>query len=202
MAQRKPNLSAWGLAAMLVMVVLAGSTHLAWPDAGYGRAPGPFSDVPPGHSAFNAVSYMAEQGLALGYPDGLYRGERPMTRYEVAAVIYRPFQHLLTRDPAITDWPRMPALGPPVKDVPASHWAASAATSLQELGIIAGYPDATFRGDRPITERECGLLLARLREYAHARRQRGKERTPAHPQPRLEADITTVRGSSRKVMER
>ena len=49
----------------------------------------PFSDVPQDHWAYDAVQMLEEKGLVEGYPDGLFRGERPMTRYEMAMVVAR-----------------------------------------------------------------------------------------------------------------
>ena len=39
-----------------------------------------------------------------------------------------------------------------MKDVPDEHWAASAVYDLIKLGVTRGYPDGTFRGNRPITD--------------------------------------------------
>ncbi len=46
-------------------------------------------DVPSGHWAEDAVTKLVNSGLIEGYPDGTYKGERPMTRYEYAMVIAR-----------------------------------------------------------------------------------------------------------------
>jgi len=50
---------------------------------------GPLSDVPQGHWAYDAVSQLVKDGLIVGYPDGLFKGNRPMTRYEAAVLTYR-----------------------------------------------------------------------------------------------------------------
>jgi len=50
---------------------------------------GPLSDVPEGHWAYDAVSQLVKDGLIVGYPDGLFKGNRPMTRYEAAVLTYR-----------------------------------------------------------------------------------------------------------------
>ena len=51
-----------------------------------------FPDVPKGHWAYGYVKYLADRGYVIGYPDGLFKGDRTMTRYEYAAVIYRALQ--------------------------------------------------------------------------------------------------------------
>ena len=49
-------------------------------------AANPFSDVPAGHWAYDAVSKLAAEGVIEGYPGGTYGGDRLMTRYEMAQI--------------------------------------------------------------------------------------------------------------------
>ncbi|MDU2095314.1 MAG: ESPR-type extended signal peptide-containing protein [Negativicoccus succinicivorans] len=48
-----------------------------------------FPDVPENHWAYEYVNGLREQGIVEGYPDGTFGGDRSMTRYEIAAVLYR-----------------------------------------------------------------------------------------------------------------
>ncbi len=52
-------------------------------------AANPFSDVSESDWAYQAVSDLSDQGIVEGYPDGTFKGERNMTRYELAQVIAR-----------------------------------------------------------------------------------------------------------------
>ena len=52
-----------------------------------------FPDVPKDHWAYSYVKSLAERGLLEGYPDGEFKGDRSMTRYEFAAIIYRALQN-------------------------------------------------------------------------------------------------------------
>ena len=52
-------------------------------------AANPFSDVTPDDWAFQAVSDLSVQGVVEGYPDGSFKGERNMTRFELAQIIAR-----------------------------------------------------------------------------------------------------------------
>ena len=52
-------------------------------------AANPFSDVSTDDWAYQAVADLSDQGVVEGYPDGTFRGERNMTRYELAQVIAR-----------------------------------------------------------------------------------------------------------------
>ncbi len=67
----------------------------------------PFSDVPSGHWAYDAVNMLEEKGLVEGYPDGLFKGDRPMTRYEMAMVVARVIAKLEQVQASI---PQMPDL--------------------------------------------------------------------------------------------
>ena len=48
-----------------------------------------FPDVPENHWAYEYVKGLCEQGVIEGYPDGNFAGDRGMTRYEIAAMLYR-----------------------------------------------------------------------------------------------------------------
>ncbi len=65
---------------LLAMTIAMGITASAY-------AANPFSDVPAGHWAYNAVNKLAAEGVVEGYPDGTYGGDRLMTRYEMAQIV-------------------------------------------------------------------------------------------------------------------
>ena len=52
-----------------------------------------FPDVPANHWAYDYVATLAGNGVIVGYPDGQFGGDRMMTRYEMAALIYRAMQN-------------------------------------------------------------------------------------------------------------
>ena len=52
-----------------------------------------FPDVPNNHWAYAAVSDLSRRGLVEGYPDGTFGGDRMLTRYEFAQVVYRAIQN-------------------------------------------------------------------------------------------------------------
>jgi hypothetical protein len=55
----------------------------------------PFPDVPLTHWAYDAVEYLASKGLVVGYPDGEFKGDRMLTRFEYAMIIARLERELL-----------------------------------------------------------------------------------------------------------
>ena len=54
---------------------------------------GDFSDVPKDHWAYKYVKTLADEGYLKGYPDGSFKGDKAMSRYEYAAIIYRALQN-------------------------------------------------------------------------------------------------------------
>ena len=65
---------------VLAMAMALGVTASAY-------AANPFSDVPAGHWAYDAVNKLATEGVVDGYPDGTYGGDKLMTRYEMAQIV-------------------------------------------------------------------------------------------------------------------
>lgn len=67
----------WTLIAMFILSVTTGIAFAA----------DPFVDVPANHWAYKAVSDLAKAGLIDGYGDGTFRGDRQLSRYEMAALV-------------------------------------------------------------------------------------------------------------------
>ena len=65
---------------VLAMAMALGVTASAY-------AANPFSDVPAGHWAYDAVNKLAAEGVVDGYPDGTYCGDKLITRYEMAQIV-------------------------------------------------------------------------------------------------------------------
>ena len=64
-----------------------------------------FPDVEENHWAYDYVATMAGNGVLEGYPDGYFKGNRNMTRYEMAAVLYRLMQNgARLSDKALTEF--------------------------------------------------------------------------------------------------
>jgi len=74
----------------LATLVLAAGLSLGLLVAmGQGASATPFSDVPANHWAYQAIQSLAADGLVEGYPDGKFKGDRPLSRYEMAVLVAR-----------------------------------------------------------------------------------------------------------------
>ncbi len=99
-----------------------------------------FSDVPPGHWAEEAVYKLADQGIILGFPDGTYRGNEFLTRYQAALLIYRLMERLRSELKAGVDKETVAALRNAVQEL---------AAELASLGVrVSALEDnAATKGD-------------------------------------------------------
>ncbi|APD09110.1 S-layer homology domain-containing protein [Thermus brockianus] len=89
-----------------LVVLLAGLLTVL--SMGFGLAQ--FSDVPAGHWAKEAVESLAAKGIIVGFPDGTYRGNETLTRYQAALIIYRLLQQIEEELKAKGESPTMEAM--------------------------------------------------------------------------------------------
>lgn len=111
-----------------------------------------FSDLPKGHWAYNSVMLLSDNGISQGYGDGSFRGDQNITRYEMVTLISK----LISEDDTSTQGAM------PFMDVPEGHWASEYVKTSAAKGLIEGYGDGTFRGDRNITRYETAMILAKV----------------------------------------
>ncbi len=71
---------------LAVLVAVVSIAALAAPAF---SATNPFMDVPMNHWSYDAIGQLAAHGILSGYPDGLYKGQQPTTRYEMASALAR-----------------------------------------------------------------------------------------------------------------
>lgn len=140
------NITRYEVATMIAKILANKSNN-------FGGDVNNFSDVPSGHWASNSVKLSSATGIIKGYSDGRFRGDRNITRYEMAAMVSR----LISRGNNISTTDAMPFM-----DVPEGHWASDFIKDLATKGLIEGYRDGTFRGDRNITRYETSIMLAKV----------------------------------------
>lgn len=78
----------WGTMLAASLVALTGGA-VAYADNSGGDS---FSDVPKDHWSYQALDYLAKNGIIEGYPNGTFQGNRTMTRYEMAAIVAKAMQ--------------------------------------------------------------------------------------------------------------
>lgn len=70
-----------------------------------------FNDVPKGHWAYSALEVLSKDGVLEGYPDGSFKGDEPMTRYEMAKIIANAYKGGSFADDALIDGVRQELSG-------------------------------------------------------------------------------------------
>ncbi|RTG93100.1 S-layer homology domain-containing protein [Thermus scotoductus] len=123
---------------------------------GFGLAQ--FSDVPAGHWAKEAVEALAAKGLVIGFPDGTFRGNENLTRYQAALIIYRLLQQIEEELKAQGTSPTMEAMDP--KDLEALKNAVQElAAELAALGVRVSALE-----DSAATKEDIARLEAMIQE--------------------------------------
>ena len=132
------------------LVIGAASTTFA--------AANPFSDVPRDHWAYDAVTQLAADGVVEGYGDGTYRGDRNITRYEMAQMVAKAMakDNLSSSDRALVD-----------------RLAAEFADELNNLGVRV----ANLEKHADMVKWEGKLEYTYTSERVETLRDSGKKRT-------------------------
>ncbi|MHA7966020.1 cadherin-like beta sandwich domain-containing protein [Paenibacillus sp. CAU 1782] len=112
-----------------------------------GQAAG-FGDVADQYWAAEAIASVRNSGLMLGDNKGLFRPEANVTRAEMASIVAR----LLPETAATAEKRNVPGDAQ-------GHWASEAIGKTMQAGILAGYPDGTFRPEQALTRAEAVRVL-------------------------------------------
>lgn len=102
----------------------AAPTAAPSPPPAVSRVAAPFKDVPPNHWAAGLVEKARSLGLVQGYPDGTFRGNERVTRYELAAILARLAESGVMAPPQET------TIAPPAQAAPESAASPSAKPSV------------------------------------------------------------------------
>ncbi|AEB10897.1 S-layer homology domain-containing protein [Marinithermus hydrothermalis] len=129
-----------------LVVLLAGLLTVL--SMGFGSAQ--FSDVPAGHWAKEAVEKLADEGIILGFPDGTFRGNEGLTRYQAALIIFRVLETIREEQLAQLDEETLTALRNAVQEL---------AAELSSLGVRVGALE-----DNAATKDDVARLEAAINE--------------------------------------
>lgn len=136
--------------ALLSLVVVADPFGPA--PAAAGLAPPPFGDVSPTHPFYGHISWLAEEGIAEGFPDGGFHPTAPISRGAMAAFLYR-----VAGEPATE-----PPDAPTFSDVTETHAFFVEVEWLAGEGITTGFADGTFRPGAATSRQATAAYLYRF----------------------------------------
>ncbi|MFC5699678.1 S-layer homology domain-containing protein [Cohnella faecalis] len=139
----------WMLIASLIVGLFAPAGEGARAEA---AASLPGFDVPAdllGHWAKEPMTEWVDRGLLKGFPDGTSRPDEIITRIQFVALVNRLFALVGDGKAAFSD-------------VPIDAWFASDVKAAAQAGYIRGFPDNTFRPDKPLQRVEAVTMLTQL----------------------------------------
>ena len=105
-----------------------------------------FSDFKAEHYAYEAVQSLSNLNAISGYADGTFRPDASVTRGQAAAMINRILKHVPKKSASYTD-------------VSSGHIFAHDIAAIQELGVINGFKDGTFRPDETMTRAQMAVIV-------------------------------------------
>jgi polyhydroxyalkanoate synthesis regulator phasin len=125
------------------------------------------TDVPKGHWAQEAVEYLVSRGYIVGYPDGTFRGDSPVTRYQLALVLYR----LLSTTPQVLlDEEAMSRLRPLVREL------VQEMRKVEESDVARGGEDVeALKGQIQTLSSKLDDLSEKLGQLYQAQQRQGGE---------------------------
>lgn len=110
-----------------------------------------FPDVPNNYWASCDIDKLAINDIVVGYPDGMFKPNRDITRAEFATILVKGFNLDncgLSRENLF-------------KDVPASNWANPAIAKAVDENLLAGYPNGMFKPENRVTRAEALTSIAK-----------------------------------------
>lgn len=106
-----------------------------------------FHDIQ-GHKYQEAIEFIQSRQIVSGYPDGTFRANNTINRAELLTIIVgQKYKNLSSKDC--------------FSDVKAAEWYAKFVCKGRELGIVAGYPDGSFRPEQNVSFVEALIMLQR-----------------------------------------
>ncbi len=110
-----------------------------------------FPDVPNGYWASCDIDKLAINNVVVGYPDGMFRPGRDITRAEFATMLVKGFNldNCGMHQKAL------------FKDVPAHNWANAAIAKAVDENLLAGYPNGKFEPNNKVTRAEALTSIAK-----------------------------------------
>jgi hypothetical protein len=112
----------------------------------------PFTDMAPGATFYDAVTWGAAAGVTGGYADGSFRPAQAVTRGEFASFVYRAMGEPEFTAPSES----------PFTDIQPGQTHYTAITWLHAQGLARGYDDGTFGVQRDISRGEVAAFLYRI----------------------------------------
>ena len=109
-----------------------------------------FPDVPNGYWAACDIDKLAINDVVVGYPDGMFKPNRNISRAEFATMLVKGFNLDCDMNSQCM-----------FSDVPANNWANAAIAKAVDEDLLKGYPNGKFEPNHPVTRAEALTTIAK-----------------------------------------
>ncbi|MGL4879640.1 MAG: DUF3747 domain-containing protein, partial [Waterburya sp.] len=125
------------------------------------KAAASFSDI--GTDIYkNEIEEAVALGFIAGYKDKTFRPTEPLTREQLVSMVYGALDIIDTLPVQVPSVPTQP-----YPDVQSSRWSANKIQWAKENQIVKGYPDGSFKPDKPVTRAELTAVLENAAKFAN-----------------------------------
>ena len=124
-----------------------------------------FTDVPANHYAHDEIGYLLKTGFVTGYPDGTFKGDRTFTRYEMAIIQARIWDHAVKELEKQNIKPfHIKRLHPErkFKDVATDHWGWNVIEQLERDDLLQWVVGEEFNGDKLFTYDDLTIMFGTM----------------------------------------
>ncbi len=108
------------------------------------QGPDSYPDLPQNHWAYEAVTFLTDKKIVVGYPDGLYRPDQKVTRAEFSTMVIKALGLYEKETKQMFDY----------VDIQ-NHWANRNIQVASYYGLVKGYPGGYFYPNRDVTRMEA-----------------------------------------------
>ena len=105
-------------------------------------------------------------GFIAGFKDDTFRPQEPLTREQLVSIVIEALDTV----PDIKIQVPTQVVAQPYFDVDSSRWSAAKIEWAKQKQIVSGYPDSTFRPDRPVTRAELMAVLSQASQFVQVER--------------------------------
>ncbi len=108
-----------------------------------------FTDLEKSHWAYSQIQALAKDEVVVGYPDGTFMPDQPVTRAEFSTMVVKALrqENCILKEIYYFD------------DLPQYHWAYDMIQKAQSFDLLKGYPDGTFHPDENIAKVDAVSMM-------------------------------------------
>jgi hypothetical protein len=124
-----------------------------------------YTDLDKNHWAYPQIQVMTDEDVVVGYPDGTFKPDQPVTRAEFATEVVKALRQENCILKEIYYF----------SDVPQGYWAYDLIQKAQSFDLLKAYPDGTFKPDENITKADAIYMMIAAVETSNISKTKAKQ---------------------------